>query len=78
MKANTWIWAALLLLSVLGFSVSETTQGTTAAAFILGTAGLKSILVGWRFMELYAAHVIWKLAFSVLVSGLLALVFLLG
>jgi hypothetical protein len=77
MKANTWTWAALLLLTVSGFSASETAHGTTAAAFILGAAGLKSGLVGWRFMELRSAHVVWKLALFALLSGVLALVLLL-
>lgn len=77
MKANTWTWAALLVLSVLGFLVSETAPGMTAAAFILGTAGVKSGLVGWRFMELRSAHLVWKLALFALLAAVLGLVFLL-
>jgi len=77
MKANAWAWAAQLLLTVSGFSVSESAHGTTAAAFILGAAGLKSGLVGWQFMELRCAHLVWKLALFALLSGVLALIFLL-
>ena len=77
MKADTWTWAALLLLTVLGFSVREGAHGTTAAAFILGAAGLKSGLVGWRFMELRSAHLVWKLALFTLFAAVLGLVFLL-
>ncbi len=78
MKANTWTWAALLLLTVLGFSVSEAAHGTSAAAFILGAASVKSGLVGWRFMELRSAHLVWRLALFTLFAGVLGLVFLLS
>lgn len=78
MKAHTWTWAALLLLTVLGFFVSETGHGATAAAFILGAAGVKSGLVGWQFMEMRSAHLVWRLALFSLLTGILGLVFLLG
>lgn len=77
MKANTWIWAALLMLSVVSFSISETAHDQAAAAFILAAAGLKSALVGWQFMELRTAHLVWRLALFALLAGLLGLVYLL-
>ena len=77
MKANTWIWTALLLLSASSFSVSESADKNMAATLILGAAGLKSGLVGWQFMELRSAHLVWKLAFFALLAGVLGLVYLL-
>lgn len=77
MKANTWTWAALLLLSVSNFSASEAAHGNVAAALILSTAGLKAGLVGWQFMELRSAHVVWRLALFGLLAIVLGLVYLL-
>jgi ABC-type Co2+ transport system permease subunit len=74
MRANTCIWAVLLVLSVLSFSMS----GATAAALILSTAGVKSALVGWQFMELRRAHVVWRLGLFALLAGVLGLVWLLA
>ena len=78
MNTNTWIWAALLLLSASSFSVSGTTQGAVATATILGAAGVKAALVGWQFMELRSAHLAWKLALPVLLVGTLGLICLLS
>lgn len=74
MRANTCIWAVLLALSVLSFSLS----GPTAAALILSAAGVKSALVGWQFMELRTAHVVWRLGLLTLLAGVLGLVWLLA
>jgi hypothetical protein len=73
MKVNTCIWAVLLALSVLSFSLS----GPTAAALILSAAGVKSALVGWQFMELRTAHFVWRLGLFALLAGMLGLVWLL-
>ena len=76
MKTNSWIWIALILLSASSFSVSG--KGTMATVIILGAAGVKAGLVGWRFMELRTAHVAWKLAFPILLFGTVGLLCLLS
>ena len=78
MKTNTWIWITLMLMTVSSFSVSETGRGTNAAIFILGAAALKAGMVGWQFMELRAAHIAWRFAFTLLLVGTLGLIGLLG
>lgn len=77
MKATTCTWAALLLLSALSYSISETAHGRMSTALILGAAGLKSGLVGWEFMELRTAHLVWRLALFAMLAGVLSLVYLL-
>ena len=77
MKANTWTWAILLLLTASSFSLSTTAPGYFAAACILGGAGVKAGLVGWRFMDLHGAHILWKLGLAALLCVLLGVLLLL-
>ena len=74
MKANTIIWILLVALSATSFSIA----GGSATVAILIAAGVKSTLVGWQFMELYAAHPIWRAALATFLVGLLAIIYLLG
>jgi hypothetical protein len=74
MKLNTGIWIALLLLSTLSFSASETIRAGTLTIFILAAAGVKAALVGWQFMELRSAHLMWRVATFTLLAGVLGLV----
>ena len=73
MKANTVTWFALVALSALSFSVG----GRSLPALVLTAAGLKSALLGWRFMELHTAAPVWKAAFLSLLVVLLTLIYLL-
>jgi hypothetical protein len=72
MKANTWSWAVLLLLTAVSFSASDHVR--SAAALILGVAGVKAALVGWQYMELHSAHPMWKAALGVILAGILGVV----
>lgn len=73
MKTNTIVWMILVLLTVTGVIVSDAVHGPGAAGTILVAALGKTILVGWRFMELHTAHLLWKSAFLLLMAGLLGL-----
>lgn len=74
MKATTWSWAGLLVLTACSFAVSESAPARSAASFILSMAGLKATLVAWQFMELRCAHRAWQVAFFGLLGGVLGLV----
>ena len=73
MKLNTLCWLLLILLTGIGVTVSDAFHGPRAAGIILGAALIKSGLVGWRFMELHAAHRLWKGGFLLLITGLTGL-----
>jgi len=77
MKTNTWILLILLGLTLSGFALSATISGQLAAACILGGAGVKAALVGWRFMDLREAHVLWRLGFAALLCLILGVLLLL-
>lgn len=74
-RANTLIWAALMLLTALSYSLGEK---VSASGFILLLAGVKFTLVAWQFMELRKAHPLWQMALAALlmlilvVGGMLA------
>lgn len=69
MKLNAYYWLFLILLTILGVTVS----GMCGRGIILGAAFLKSGLEGWRFMELCNAHRLWKGIFLILISGVFGL-----
>lgn len=73
MKPNTWTWLLLLTLTVVSYCI----DGRSAAGLILIAAGVKATMVGWQFMELRSAHPIWRLALAAVLTGVLALVYLL-
>ena len=65
-RANTIIWAALMLLTGLSFVLGER---VTASRLILLVAGVKFALVAWQFMDLRHAALRWS-------AGLAGLLFL--
>jgi len=75
MKTNTVCWLFLILLTITGVVASDAVHGPGAAGIILVAALGKTILVGWRFMELHTAHPLWKGAFLLLMSGLMGLLY---
>jgi hypothetical protein len=74
MKTNLLTWTALLLLTTVSFLTSETAHGQAAAIFILAAAGAKCAALGWQFMELRAAHWLWRSTLLAIVVGLLGAV----
>lgn len=73
MKTNTLCWLFLILLTITGVVVSDAVHGPRAAGIILLAALAKTVLVGWRFMELHSAHRIWRTGFVLLITTLLGL-----
>ena len=78
MKTNALCWLTLILLTITGVMISEGESGLNSTLIILSAALIKSGLVGWRFMELHTAHVIWKTAFLFMMSGLFGLLYVLA
>ena len=66
-RANTLIWATLMLLTGLSFALGER---VTASRFILLVAGVKFALVAWQFMDLRHAALRWSAG----LAGLLVLI----
>jgi hypothetical protein len=66
-RANTFIWAALMLMTGISFALGEK---VTASRLILLVAGVKSALVAWQFMDLRNAALRWSAG----LAGLLALI----
>lgn len=75
MKPNTICWLLLLGLTVAGVAASEILCGRPLVGLIFTAAFAKLVLVGWRYMELHAAHGLWKSAFVVMIIGLLGLLY---
>ena len=78
MKTNTLCWLGLILLTITGVAASGTDHRAHVTLIILSAAWIKSGLVAWQFMELRTAHVLWKTGFLTLITGLVALLFLLA
>jgi len=74
MKTNAWTWAVLVMLTTGSFWTRGALHDRGAALIILGAAGVKCCGLGWQFMELRAAHWIWRVVLAVLVFGLLGVV----
>lgn len=68
MTTTISIWAILLALSALSYLSAESLLGTASAIILLGTAMLKSVLVGFHFMDLGRAHLVWRAGFISLLS----------
>ena len=72
MNTNGLTWLLLVALSAGSFRAAE--SGTSASAgrvvlFLVLAAALKSLLVGWQFMELRTAHPLWRAGFALLLGG---------
>lgn len=74
-RANTIIWAALMLLTGLSFVLGER---VTASRLILLVAGLKFALVAWQFMDLRHAALRWSAGLAGLLVLILGLAVLLA
>ena len=74
MKTNAWTWAVLVILTAGSFWTRGALHGRDAGLIILGAAGVKCCGLGWQFMELRAAHGMWRAVLAVLVFGLLGVV----
>jgi len=79
-KVNTLIWITLLLLSCLGFFLSEQAENATkySTFLVMAVAGGKTMLVTQGYMELRQAPRIWNLAILGLIGSLLCMVILLS
>lgn len=64
LSSPTRVWLALVLLTLASFASVDPQSAGSAAVLILGLATAKAALVGWRFMEIHAAHRAWALAFA--------------
>lgn len=74
MKTNAWTWLVLVVLTTGSFWTRGAVHGRDAGLIVLGAAGVKCCALGWHFMELRAAHGLWRTALAVLVFGLLGVV----
>jgi len=74
-RANTIIWAALMLLTGLSFVLGER---VTASRLILLVAGVKFALVAWQFMDLRHAALRWSAGLAGLLVLILGLAVLLA
>jgi len=77
MRANTFTWALLLLLTTGSYFLGGAGNGRGLAGFVLVAAGLKCAGLGWQFMDLRWAHGFWRVALLGLLAGFLAAVALL-
>lgn len=68
-RPATIVWIVLILLTLCSFSLGER---HAAAWLILGTAGVKFVLVAWSFMELNRAALLWRVALFGLLGVILA------
>jgi hypothetical protein len=78
MKPNTLCWILLLGLTVAASTLSRTTAGHGPMVVVLGLALVKAALVGWQFMDLRTAHIVWKSAFLLLLTGMVGVICLLA
>jgi hypothetical protein len=74
-RANTFIWAALMLLTGLSFALGER---VTASRLILLLAGVKFALVAWQLMDLRHAALRWSAGLAGLLVLILGLAVLLA
>ncbi|WP_414664397.1 cytochrome C oxidase subunit IV family protein [Horticoccus sp. 23ND18S-11] len=74
MKTNAWTWALLVMLTTGSFWTRGALHGRDAVWIILAAAGVKCGGLGWYFMELRAAHWIWRAGLAALVFGVLGVV----
>ncbi len=74
-RANTFIWATLMLLTGLSFVLGER---VTASRLILLVAGVKFALVAWQLMDLRHAALRWSAGLAGLLVLILGLAVLLA
>ncbi|MFV0416077.1 MAG: cytochrome C oxidase subunit IV family protein [Chthoniobacterales bacterium] len=73
-------WLFLLAFTTIGYMTGVATHGSeqpTTAVIPLLAAAAKFALVAWVFMELRAVSRLWAFGVSVLLAGILAMIFLL-
>ena len=74
-RANTFIWATLMLLTGLSFVLGER---VTASRLILLVVGVKFALVAWQLMDLRHAALRWSAGLAGLLVLILGLAVLLA
>ena len=73
---NRITWIALISLTLIGFGFSESSfLGSSLALSIILLYGIKFLGIGFQFMELSKAHIVWK---TILVSILIVFVSFIG
>jgi len=65
-------------LTFAGWSMSGSDHRSITPLLILAAALAKAGTVGWRFMELHAAHALWKAGFLLLITGIVGILYLLA
>jgi hypothetical protein len=77
MNKLTVTWVVLLILSIVS-GISSTDGGYYISVLILVMAAIKFLLVSFNFMELFKAHVFWKitiisylLVFSIIILSII-------
>lgn len=70
---NAKVWLALTVLTLASFSLGLGHTGDHGALWILLLALGKALLLGFRYMELHAAHLAWKCGFVGALSILIGL-----
>jgi hypothetical protein len=77
MNKLTVTWVVLLILSIVS-GISSTDGGYYISVLILVMAAIKFVLVSFNFMELFKAHVFWKitiisylLVFSIIILSII-------
>ena len=58
----------LIALTLISYVFAESTIGAFSVIALMAIAMVKCILVGFRFMELHKAHLVWRLAFISLIG----------
>lgn len=74
-RANGLVWLALIALTFVSFTVSDT-LGRAALLPILAAAAGKSAMVGFQFMGLRQAHPMFRAVFAVLIGVLVTAVWI--
>ncbi len=68
MFSNRTVWIALVLLTLLGLSFSESLRPSPGFnLYVLSLYGMKIFAIGLKFMELKDAHPFWRILLSGLV-----------
>ena len=70
-KRNRSVWMGLVALTSVGAWSRSLQDSRAAVGLILALAAVKCGVLGWNYMELRAAHWIWRATMSVLVLTIL-------
>lgn len=74
---NLLAWISLLLLTVLIFYIPMAKYYALIGMFLLvGMTAAKFLIIGFRYLELSKANLIWKISFVGVISGYAVLVLL--